>query len=72
MARSGAARQKAYLHRQRDELLSMRQRVHELEVELAAARARIDAFERADSAAPRLPNAATDANRGARRQASRS
>jgi septal ring factor EnvC (AmiA/AmiB activator) len=41
MARSGAERQKAYLHRQRDELITLRRRVHDLEAELAAANARI-------------------------------
>src|SRR5215472_4416313 len=41
MALSGAERQKAYLHRQRDELLSLRQRVHDLEGVLAATQARI-------------------------------
>jgi hypothetical protein len=54
MARSGAARQKAYLQRQREEQLQLRQRVHDLEGGLAAAHARIDELKRAQSEALRL------------------
>jgi hypothetical protein len=41
MAQSGAARQKAYLRRQKDELITLRQRVADLEDALAAAQARL-------------------------------
>ena len=46
MARSGAERQKAYLGRQKDELMVLRQRVQDLEGALAAAQGRLAESER--------------------------
>jgi hypothetical protein len=55
MARSGAERQQAYRLRQWEEQLQLRQRVHDLEGELAAAHARIAELERAQTKAATLP-----------------
>jgi hypothetical protein len=69
MARSGAERQQAYRLRQREEQLQLRQRVNDLEGELAAAHARIAELERAQGEALRLTKATTPAARQDRRLA---
>jgi hypothetical protein len=63
MARSGAERQQTYRLRQWEEQRQLRQRVHDLEGELAAAHARIAELERA------LSKAATPTARKDRRLA---
>jgi hypothetical protein len=59
MARSNAERQAAWKKRRENELASLRQRVHDLEGERDAARARIDELECAESEAMRLTRTAT-------------